>query len=243
MKKLLYVLPVLMLIGSLACAQGLTGKGFKVGLNLATWGGSDADDLGGAEDLVPGMSIDKKIRLGFSVGGFLTFSISETFSIQPELIYTMKGVKYEMSGSFEEMGVTITYDGEDIFKLAYLEVPLLAKISFSSGSSIRPNLQIGPAMAILLSAKDDWELSVTGEEQGVSMTISESDEEDVKDDFKDIDFGLVFGGGLDFDVGTGTVTVDARYSLGLLNIPDVEGDEDEPSIKNNVISVMLGYSF
>jgi hypothetical protein len=58
------------------------------------------------------------------------------------------------------------------------------------------------------------------------------------ENLKDTDYGLVFGGGVDFELGPGELTVDARYTLGLAKIYDSGID-----VNNRVISVMLGYSF
>ena len=55
---------------------------------------------------------------------------------------------------------------------------------------------------------------------------------------KDTDYGLAVGGGVDFGLGQGQLTVDSRYTLGLAKIYDSGID-----VKNRVISVMLGYSF
>lgn len=60
--------------------------------------------------------------------------------------------------------------------------------------------------------------------------------EDDIEDVKTMDFGLVFGAGINI----GPATIDARYNLGLTTTDD---SEDEFDVKNSVISIMLGYSF
>lgn len=64
-------------------AQGLTGKGLKGGLNIATLTGDDVENEG------------KKSKLGLCAGGFITYSINDIFAIQPEVLFTMKGVVHE----------------------------------------------------------------------------------------------------------------------------------------------------
>lgn len=98
--------------------------------------------------------------------------------------------------------------------LTYLEIPVLAKLG---------PLFVGPSLAIKLSGKR-------------KIDSAKADIENLKS----TDFGLVFGGGVDFDLGPGKLTVDARYTLGLATIyePEVETD-----VKNVVISIMVGYSF
>jgi len=67
----------------------------------------------------------------------------------------------------------------------------------------------------------------------------EDDEEDI-DDVKSTDFGLVFGGGFDYEMGEGFLTFDARYALGLTSLDDSDLEED---IKNTGIMFMVGYGF
>ena len=121
-------------------------------------------------------------------------------------------------------------EGEDFtmtFKTDYIQIPILAKFNLSTKNNVKPNIFIGPALGINLNAK--YEMEVVGQ------TI-EGDMKDFGMDIKSTDFGLVFGAGVNF----GKISVDARYNLGLSDIPDTEEDVD---IKNSVISIMLGYSF
>ena len=107
---------------------------------------------------------DAEMQLGFAVGGFVTYSINEIFAIQPELLYTMKGAK----GTCEWDGLCEEWKD----KLTYLEIPVLAKFTIPTEGKIAPNLFIGPALGILLSAKYEWEID------------GESDEQDLKEDNK-----------------------------------------------------------
>jgi hypothetical protein len=111
-------------------------------------------------------------------------------------------------------------DEEYSFDLTYVEVPVLLKYSVPMEGMISPNFFVGPSLGILMSA--------------------EFAEEDVKDDLKTMDFGVVVGAGVDFDMGTGKVTLDGRYTLGLMSIDDSGEEQDW---KNGAISVMLGYMF
>ncbi len=186
-------------------AQGLTA-GLKAGMNIANLHGKDVKEVIGA-DLVS--------KMGFCAGGFITYNINDMFAIQPELLFTMKGAKIEEAGYKETI------------KLNYLEIPVLAKLSIPTPGNVKPNLFVGPSLAIKLSAKVKWE------------EAGESGEEDLEE-VKSTDFGLVFGGGVDFALGQGKLTVDARYTLGLATADD---SEEELDIKNGAISIMVGYSF
>ena len=64
-------------------------------------------------------------------------------------------------------------------------------------------------------------------------------EEDTKESFKDWDFGLTLGGGLEFgDRIRGFV--EGRYTWGLAN---VAGDSDDFTVKNRGWQVLAGLTF
>ena len=186
--------------------------GVKIGLNSAKLHGDDVEDF---EDML-GAGFDSK--LGFCFGGFVTFSLHEMFAIQPEVLYTMKGAKMEESVMGETLYVWVN--------LNYLEIPVLAKLQIPTQGNIKPSIFVGPALGIKVSAKAKAEYA------------GETEEEDIED-MKSTDLGLVIGGGVDFGLGKGMITVDLRYTLGLATISEWE-DED---VKNGVFSLMIGYSF
>ncbi len=252
MKKLLVISVIaLALVFTLSSAsvyaKGLTGIGVKAGLNLANAYGDDAKPLMAYAALTGfGMpeeeaalwaydvDVSKKMRIGAAFGGFIEYSINDNFAIQPEFLYTMKGVKGEFEEEDPYTGETVKVKGT--IKLNYLEIPVLAKLSIPTQGSIKPVFLLGPALALKLSAK------TKGEAKG--ETIDESGSEDISSDVKDFDFGVVVGAGVDYELASGgKVTVDGRYTLGLTNVSDIEGAEEDLDAKNAVISVMIGYLF
>ena len=155
------------------------------------------------------------------IGGIsLMYSVSDNFAIQPEVLYAMKGAKE--SGSEEGIEYSAT------LKLTYIEVPVLFKLIFPLEGNVTPCVYAGPAIGLRLGAKASVEIA------GAEL------EEDIKDDTKGTDFGAVFGGGMAFAVGSGALTLDARYTLGLTTIDNSDESDD---IKNSAISVMVGYAF
>ena len=166
MKKLLTILSIvtlvfLFLLPNLAFSQMGITKGVKVGLNLATVTGDDVDYVAGPVTISPGT------RTSFSVGGFVILNLPGMLKVRPEILYSMKGAKYD------------TPIGDATMKLDYLEVPVLLQYNLIPGP-ISPNIFAGPALGIKLSAK--------GESPGGA-------EEDI-DDVKSMDLGLVIGGGV-----------------------------------------------
>ena len=90
-------------------------------------------------------------------------------------------------------------------------------------------------------AKVEWQFTFEGdvdpEVQAIYDELEEelSGEDDVASgDMNGIDFGLIVGAGYNL----GTITLEARYSLGLK-----EALNENVDLKNNVIQVVLAYSF
>ena len=165
----------------------------------------------------PDQGVDLSNRTAFGIGGVLSFGVGETLALQLEPMFLQKGAKLKLS----EQGFTL----EAEIKVSYIEVPAMLKFAFGSGDT-KPYVMAGPTVGYLLSAKvkDDME------------------EQDIKDDVKNIDFGLAFGGGVSLPMGNNTLFVEARYSLGLSDIND-DPDDPDTSIKTKGIQIMAGITF
>ncbi len=174
-------------------------------------GGLNISNLGGDVE-------DNSAILGFHVGGFAEIKLSEKFAIQPELLFSTQGSKIEDSGE--------DYSAEDKLNLSYINLPIMAKFFVAPKFS----LEAGPQIGFLVSAKDKYEETYLGE------TISS--DEDVKDNFKSIDFGLNLGAGFDF---TENLSAGVRYNIGLSNIADA--DDEDFKLNNSVFSLSVGYKF
>lgn len=98
--------------------------GVKAGVNFATLAG----DVANTSSLT-----------GFHVGGLAEFKLSEQFSVQPEVLFSMQGTKYEFAGEESET------------KLSYVNIPIMAKYYIIEGLSI----EAGPQVGFLLSADED----------------------------------------------------------------------------------------
>ena len=160
---------------------------------------------------------DNSSKVGFHVGGFVEIKVSDKFSVQPELLFSTQGTKVEESGN--------NFSSKSTLNLSYLNIPVMAKYYVAEGFS----LEAGPQIGFLTAAKADFTTTQSG--------ITVSGDEDVKDSFESIDFGVNFGAGYDF---TKNLSAGLRYNLGLANIAKDSGDE---KISNNVLSVSLGYKF
>ena len=139
-------------------AQDIT-FGAKAGVNFANINASDSDE-----------NLDA--ITSFHVGGTVEFSISDTFSVQPELLYSAQGTS---------ISDVIDGLGKIELNLDYINLPIMAKYYVAEGLS----LEAGPQIGFLIKAE--------AEIDDVSV--------DIKDDFKAVDIGFNFGTGYKLENG------------------------------------------
>jgi hypothetical protein len=149
-------------------------------------------------------------RTGFIGGLFVVAPISETISIQPEFLYSMQGAKFEFEGFEEEL------------QTDYFQVPILVRADFGSNASVRPFVLFGPAFGFNVKARDKFE----------------DEDDDIKEDVKNLDVAFAIGAGLQFGSGS----IEARYTHGLTNANE-DSDEEGVKVKHRVFSVLVGFRF
>jgi hypothetical protein len=186
-------------------------------------GGVNFASFRGAADLDTGVQmIAPGTRTGFVGGAFIAIAAGESLVIQPEALFTQKGARYTSGGN------------ELVYEVDYLEVPLLLKVRLG-GSSARGSLFAGPTAGFRVRS------TVVGRSAGGEETSN-----DTSDQIRSVDWGLALGGGVDIAAGTGTLTLEGRYTLGLSPLArDPEPDETRSDFdpKNGVVSLLLGYAF
>lgn len=106
--------------------------------------------------------------------------------------------------------------GTNEFKVSYVEIPVTLRINGVNPSGVLPFVYFGPYIAFKINA--DFPTGIIG--------FSE-------DQVNTMDFGLTFGGGLDF----GHIEVGVRYEAGLTEIVDQSG------AKFRVLSIVAGLGF
>lgn len=189
---------------------------------------------------------DNSSLIGFQVGAFAEYKFSEKFSFQPELLYSTQGAKTSYSEEYSQEIRAVSFAKAVVdtssnnfnetyshtYKFAYLSIPLMLKYY----ATPKFNLEFGPQIAFLLSAKDDFTYENSDGD-------SESESEDMKEYTSAIDFSLNFGLGYDI---TENIVAGLRYNLGLSNVDNYveeEGEEIDYTIKHSVFSVSVGYKF
>ena len=227
---IIFFLFIFLSLSGQTIAQTVLNKGIKVGINLSDWTGKGVNEFIENYEYIMNASgfdnfnLTRAHRIGFSLGGFINYEINEIFSLQPELLYTMKGVKFDGNGYF----YGYNFNTDIIYKTDYIEIPLLGKLTVAKNSGITPFLLFGPFFAYNTSSKLKVKVEVEGE--------SDSDEVDFNY-IKEIDYGLILGGG--FETSSG-ILIDIRYNLGLISVNDAS---DDIITKNQVILIMMGFCF
>ena len=128
MKKLLLTMFV-MVSAACAFAQGIS-FGVKAGANLANQKFTSS-----------GISLDTKAKPGIHGGAYLIAMINEKFGVQPELLFSMQGSKWDFSGN------------DSKFKFNYIAVPVLLRYNITDIISIHA----GPQFGFLMSAEAEDE--------------------------------------------------------------------------------------
>ncbi len=213
MKGTLVFLVALLMLGLVTMpARAGIHFGLKGGLSLANIK-SDPPTFEGFE---------WKTKQGIAGGASLEIGLIKGFSLQPEILYVQKGAK--ITANIEGIDITLKAN------IDYIEIPLLLKYNLISGGLTIPSVYAGPFIGF--NRKAEFVISAPGYPE---------EREDIKDDIKSTEYGLVFGVGLTQKLGLFRVTLDARYDLGLSNI--FEGEDGPNYIKTRTWLFMAGISF
>jgi hypothetical protein len=205
--------------------------GFYGGLTVANFGG-DSDEFrlaleSGLEDEFGGdWDSSSGSRTGPAVGGFVAFPIHRVLMFQPEFHYVPRGTEYSFSGIVSGYGL----DVDGVVKAAYLEFPLLFRLTPAVGSTVRPVFLFGPSLGV----------NLTGTFEVSAGTVESSVESSVDVPMESVSFGLVLGGGIDVAVSrAASLLVEGRYTLGLTNL----ADDPDISLPGREFAVLAGMSF
>jgi hypothetical protein len=151
-------------------------------------------------------------RPGFIGGLFVVWPADRTFALQTEALFNQKGAKFE--GPNFSARTTINY----------IDAPVLLRVSSPKSSGVSFHTFAGPSFGF-------W---VSGETK--STVQGQVGVDEIDNDFKRFDLGLVVGGGVEF----GRLIVDGRYTWGML---DVDKQIDESTIRHRGFAFMTGVRF
>lgn len=162
MKKTILSLVLVASTAAVANAQ-TTSFGVKAGASLTNIVGKGTDGL------------NLKNKFGFNGGFIANFGFNDAFSVQPEVLYSMKGTKEAENYYGKETTIKST--------LHYIDVPVLAHIN--AGGLF---FELGPQIGFLVAAKQQQD---------------DRGSYDIKSKVKKVDFGYAAGLGYQMPAGPG----------------------------------------
>ncbi len=133
MKKTILVAVVLLAMSNAAQAQ-LVKFGIKGGVNYANQNGSDIT--------VDNTNYSTSAITSYHAGLVAEIKLVDSFSIQPELLYSTQGASYK--NAMEEFRN----------ELGYISIPVLAKVNLNRFVS----LELGPQASFLLSERNNFDV-------------------------------------------------------------------------------------
>jgi hypothetical protein len=151
--------------------------------------------------------------LGLGLGAVVDREITSRIHVHTEPMFLQKGARLE--DPF----------GSLLFKILYMEIPLMARYEFVIDAPVRPYALIGPSVGFLLNAKYVFEGG--GEQNETEYTRA-------------LDFGAGFGGGVKLPLDEMDLFAETRYMFGFVNVNKEAG---ESVVNNRGLQIILGAAF
>ena len=188
MKRKIELLVILLAFNTIGYAQLSINYGVKGGLNRSSSNNQNVDWI-----------------TQYALGGFVEFRF-RTISIQPEILYSVKGDKYNDVNSYiinTPPYDRVYYTVAHTHTYSYLDIPILVKFHLQI-PDMKSFFFIGPSLGFLLSANHHQEAL------GIATDIN------IKNTFEKTSYGFVGGIGSDIPFYNFEITLDARYGLSLI---------------------------
>jgi hypothetical protein len=168
-------------------------------------------------------------KTGYQVGAFVR--LGKKLHLQPEAYFTVKSGKTTFdiptdlsnpNSAKETVNQSVTLNS--------IDVPLLIGYQIAKLPGLKIRLQAGPVASMVVNKK--YDINYSG--------ITEEEKTSIEDSYKNANWALQFGAGVDFLF----LTADIRYELGLSDIndpADVSIKDYLPNEKNNVFFISVGW--
>ena len=240
MKKLFTILCAVMLTFSLSAQQ----FGVKAGLDLTTFNVTISDEvrsnlLIGGEGMFSESDIntlyDFGMGMGYSVGAYGIFELSDVITLKPELLYAHRTATATLNMDLSPLTSGI-FSGdivmEQTLSFDHIEIPIV----FGYLASEEFSINAGPYISMILSGKNKMSTTYPSDFAAAGgVPETETEEEDLED-LSTTDFGLSVGASYTLNE---TMVIDVRYALGL---SDLETTDDLTAIPS-AIRISFGYTF
>jgi hypothetical protein len=219
-------------------------------LQLGVQGGTSIPNLrdNGDNELSGGWST----RVAPAFGVFADYGMAQHFAVRTELNYVSQGGKRNgmqpipldptMFGA--PPGTLLYANFDNVAKLDYLEIPVLAEWSFGETSPF--SAMVGPYVGFLLSAKTETsgESVIYADKAGTHPVAPSRDgtaTTDNKSDLNTFNWGFQAGASASHALGKGRASLSVRGELGLANIQKDTAANGKNT--TGTLLILLGYAF
>jgi len=219
MKKLTFALLLLpILVNSSLSAQTGVRFGLKGGYSISTQYGIDVPEIP--------YTVDSHFRHGLAGGLLVFFPITESFGIQQEFLYVMKGSREDIT--MKNLAVNTHTE----YNLNYLELPFVFRYTFVKLGNFKIYGSSGFALSILLNGES--KLNGIVEMGGTNIPFTESTKLEGVDTF---DYGFLYGAGVEFKLFKKNCFFEYRFNIGwnTLMMPTFAGQDPAPLRNQNYI--------
>lgn len=146
-------------------------------------------------------------RTGIAAGLMAVLPVAPSFSIQPELMFTMKGANSKPGGT----------DG--VAKINYVELPALARFETPASGRVKTFVYGGPGFAYRTNCMiEAHNAQIASYRADCDSLARQAAHASPGAKFSRTDVDGIIGGGLAFDIGGRTMTVSVRYDAGFVKL-------------------------
>ncbi len=230
MKTTSWMFALLLWVGLLSTtfAQGLFSLGVKGGVTATKLALPDGlDQVAGSPDF--SFVADPVFGL---VG---EWQVLPALSLQSELNFSTKGFRLQQEGDFQLFGVSVPAGVAAYSRFHYLEMPLLAKLSFGKGG-VRGYVGAGPVVGYALDGRLNTRATVLVE---LDLTDTPIDLERI--DYRRFEAGVAASAGVALEALHGQFFLDGRFQHGLTEVYDLPLIRDRLQFRG--LSLTAGYMY
>ena len=180
---------------------------------------------------------DSKNKVGFQVGGYMRYSISEKIRLQPELLFSFEGGKSDFN--FEGTNQSIML--KENISLGFINLPVMFQYKIYNGL----HFELGPQIGYMVLAENKYEAKFDFGE----IPIEDEGTTNIIEDFNKLQFSANVG--LHYDINH-SFFVQFRYNRGFSklvksSVEQIGGELDEivdyNKIRNQSFTLGLGFKF
>jgi len=191
--------------------------------DLLVSGGWSNGNLSGGRDKLLGT----ETRNGFTAGVGALLRADDELGFEFAARYVQKGGTGTISETYAVPNFSnVTEEiGQATVAADYVQIDILIAGILDTSAKSYLRGYIGPSLGVLVKANAD------------GVIDGEPFEQDMKDNFKSVDWTPTIGASFHYDVGAVALVLDGRFSMGISSIDDTAGDHD---IKTRTWQVSLG---